>query len=112
MKQRYDEQQKQQQAAISAARELNSQGLAYARQKQPREALDMFRQAINKVDDNTNYCLNAAQIIIEHKDLKQDAALIEEARTILTRRLDINPGDVRWKRYQKLLSDLPEAANA
>ncbi len=112
LKQRYDEQQKQQQAAISAARELNSQGLAYARQKQPREALDMFRQAINTVDDNTNYCLNAAQIIIEHKDLKQDAALIEEARTILTRRLDINPGDVRWKRYQKLLSDLPEAANA
>ncbi len=112
LKQRFDEQQKQLQDAIRSARELNSQGLAFARQKQPREALEKFRQAINTVDDNTNYCLNAAQIIVEHKDLKQDTALIEEARTILTSRIDINPGDVRWKRYQKLLSDLPEATNA
>jgi CheY-like chemotaxis protein len=94
------------------AKQLNAQGLQFARNKQPFDALEMFRQAIAKAPDKTNYCLNAAQIIIEHRDLKQKPQLLDEAEGYLTQTVKLNADDVRWKRYQKLLDDLAQRKSA
>ena len=90
------------------AKQLNARGLQFARNKQPFDALDMFRQAINKAEEKTNYCLNAAQIILEHRDLKDNIELIREADAYLTQTIQLSADDVRWKRYQKLLGDLAQ----
>ncbi len=90
------------------AREFNRQGLQMARQKRPKEALSLFRQAIDCAIDKTNYCLNAAQIIIEHPALNCDSELLQQARHYLTELIQLEPQDVRQKRYHKLLSALDQ----
>ena len=114
IKQKIEQQSAQQSVeTVDEAKQLNARGLQFARNKQPFDALDMFRQAIVKADDKTNYCLNAAQIILEHRDLKNKADLLVEAAEYLTRSIRIDADDVRWKRYQKLLATLNQrrAAN-
>ncbi len=86
------------------ARQVNAEGLNLTSQGKHFEALLKFREAIKISPDNVNFMLNAAQIIIEKEMLFKQAKLKEEARMLLQDKISIDESDIRWNRYQKLLS--------
>ncbi len=86
------------------ARELNAAGIQLTKNERYLEALGKFREAIKTAPENMNYLLNAAQVILENKELKCSLDKKKEARHYLVEVIKIEETDVRWKRYQKLLS--------
>lgn len=86
------------------AKQINAEGMALAKQGVPLMALHKFHTAMKLEPENLNFVLNAAQIILEHEELNKNPELREEARYYLFETLSIDESDIRWKRYQKLMS--------
>ncbi|MCP4078517.1 MAG: response regulator [Gammaproteobacteria bacterium] len=85
------------------AKKANAEGIQLSKQGHHLEALIKFREAIKILPDNINYLLNAAQIIIEYKELNSDPETVKEAMHYLQEKIHMDESDIRWKRYQKLL---------
>ncbi len=85
------------------AKKANSEGIQLSKQGQHQGALMKFREAIDISPGNINYLLNAAQIIIEYKELNSDPEIVKEARQYLQVQIHMDKSDIRWKRYQKLV---------
>ena len=88
---------------LKIAKKTNSEGIQLSKKGQHQEALLKFREAIEILPENINYLLNAAQIIIEYKELNSNADNVIEARHYLQDLISMDETDIRWKRYQKLL---------
>ena len=97
----------QDQEKDESARSINSEGLVLAKQQQPLQALEKFRQASRLMPENPNYALNAAQIILVNDELKDDPGHIDEARALLAS-LSLEHSGERWRMYKKLKEHLAD----
>ena len=86
------------------AKRINSEGMQLAKQRRPLESLNKFREAIKINPQNINYLLNASQIILENKELQSNPQRVQEARHYLLDSIIMDETDIRWKRYQILVS--------
>jgi DNA-binding response OmpR family regulator len=86
---------------------INRIGMAYAKKKQLKEALDKFREAYKLSPKNQNFALNAAQLILMQDEFKNDPQLINEARSYLDT-LSFENSGAHWKLYTELIGYLPD----
>jgi len=98
------EQQEKEIDIVQLAKKTNAEAMRYAKQKQPDQALEKFREAIQLLPENINYRLNASQIILEYKELNTDPERIKEAKHYLLDCIKLDETDIRWNRYQKLIT--------
>lgn len=84
-----------------SSRTVNREGMNLARQNNPREALDKFREAIRLMPYNANYSLNASQIILTDEAMKKDPKLILEASKYLDS-ISLEHTGTRWRLFKKL----------
>lgn len=94
-------------AKEKTARSINREGMKYARQNEPQQALEKFREAIRLVPQNSNYLLNATQTILVNEQLKSNPDRVAEARSFLQSIAVENTGK-RWRLYKKLKEYLPD----
>ena len=90
------------------AREINQRGLALHRQKKPAQALEQFREAVATMPDNPTYLLNAAQMVLLDRELRNDTDLMREARGWM-QRVSLARDDERMPLYLMLKGRLPNA---
>lgn len=84
-----------------SARTVNREGMKFARENKPQQALEKFREAIRLMPYNSNYPLNASQVILTDEDMKDDRKLIAEARKYL-QSISLEHTGTRWRLFKKL----------